>query len=167
MSTTTESDVAAWVDRLAAADAIYRYGAAIDSFDDDALRDALDEDITAQYGKNTEVLRGRDAVVEFVNSFTQDCAWQHHFLNVYRANVEGDRADVLVYHTSHQAFDSAPGTVHEIVARYHNELRRGTDGVFRISRLYMEVLWAERRKDVTGYLDALGGSAAVWTRGGS
>ena len=163
MSTTTESKVTAWVDRLEAADAIYRYGAAIDSFDNDAIRAVFDDEITAQYGKNTDVLYGADTVLEFINGFTAECAWQHHFLNVYRADVDGDHAKVLVYHTSHQVFDSAPDTVNVIVARYHNELRR-TDGVFRISKLYMEVLWAERRQDTSGYLEAVGGSAAVWTR---
>jgi hypothetical protein len=163
MSTTTESAVTAWVDRLEVADAIYRYGSAIDSFDDDAIRAVFDDEITAQYGKNTDVLHGPDAVLEFINSFTEDCAWQHHFLNVYRADVDGDHATALVYHTSHQVFRSAPGTVNVIVARYHNELRR-TNGSFRISKLYMEVLWAERRQDPTGYLDAIGGSSPIWTR---
>jgi hypothetical protein len=163
MSTTTENAAGTWIDRLEAADAIYRYGAAIDSFDDDAIRAVFDDDITAQYGKNTDVLHGPDTVLEFINSFTVNCTWQHHFLNVYRADVDGDHAKVLVYHTSHQVFDSAPDTVNVIVARYHNELRR-TDGVFRISKLYMEVLWAERRQDPTGYLDDIGGSAAIWTR---
>jgi hypothetical protein len=163
MSTITESTVSAWVERLEAADAIYRYGAAVDSFDDDAIRAVFDDDIEAQYGKNTDVLHGADAVIEFINGFTVDCAWQHHFLNVYRADVDGDHAKVLVYHTSHQVFGSDPDTVNVIVARYHNELKR-TDGVFRISKLYMEVLWAERRQDPSGYLDAIGGSAAIWTR---
>ena len=49
------------------------------------------------------------------------------------------------------------------MARYHNELRR-RDGVWRISKLYMEVLWAERRQDQSGYLEEIGGSAAIWTR---
>ena len=163
MSTTTESAVTAWVDRMEVADAIYRYAAAIDSFDDDAIRAVFDDEITAQYGKNTDVLHGPDAVLEFINGFTEDCAWQHHFLNVYRADVDGDHAKALVYHTSHQVFDSAPDTVNVIVARYHNEVRR-RDGVFRLSKLYMEVLWAERRQDPTGYLDAIGGNAAIWTR---
>jgi SnoaL-like protein len=163
MSTTIESPAATWVDRLEAADAIYRYGVAIDSFDNDAIRAVFDEEITAQYGKNTEVLRGREAVLEFITGFTVDCAWQHHFLNVVRADVQGDHAKVIVYHTSHQVFDSAPDTVNVIVGRYHNELRR-TDGVFRISKLYMEVLWAERRTDPSGYLAQIGGTDAVWTR---
>jgi hypothetical protein len=163
MSTTTESAVTAWVDRMEVADAIYRYGSAIDSFDDDAIRAVFDDEITAQYGKNTDVLHGPDAVLEFINGFTEDCAWQHHFLNVYRADVDGDHAKALVYHTSHQVFDSAPDTVNVIVARYHNELRR-TNGSFRISKLYMEVLWAERRQDPSGYLEAIGGSSPIWTR---
>ena len=138
MSTTIGSPVAAWVDRLEAADAMYRYGVAIDSFDD-------------------------DAILAFINEFTVDCAWQHHFLNVARADVGGDHGKLIVYHTSHQVFSSAPDTVNVIVARYHNEVRR-RDGVFRLSKLYMEVLWAERRQDPTGYLDAVGGCAAIWTR---
>ena len=163
MSTTSESAVSSWVDKQEAADAIYRYGAAVDSFDDDAIRAVLDDEVEAQYGKNTDVLHGPDAVLEFINEFTVGCAWQHHFLNVYRADVDGDHAKVLVYHTSHQVFGSDPDTVNVIVARYHNELRR-TDGVFRISRLYMEVLWAERRQDPSRYLDAVGGSTPIWTR---
>ena len=163
MSTTIGSPVAAWVDRLEAADAMYRYGVAIDSFDNDAIRASFDEEATAQYGKNTDVLHGPEAILEFINSFTEDCIWQHHFLNVYRVDVEGDHAKVLVYHTSHQLFERAPDTVHQIVARYHNELRR-RDGVWRISKLYMEVLWAERRQDPSRYLDEIGGSAAIWTR---
>jgi SnoaL-like domain len=155
---------ATWVDRLEAADAIYRYGAAVDSFDSNALRAVLDDEITAQYGKNTGVLHGADAVVEFVTRSGEDRVWQHHFLNVYRADVDGDHAKVLVYHTSHQVLNSAPpDTVNVVVGRYHNELRR-TDGVFRISKLYMEVLWAERRQDRSGLLKDIGGSAALWTR---
>jgi predicted SnoaL-like aldol condensation-catalyzing enzyme len=163
MSTTIGSPAATWVDRLEAADAIYRYGTAVDSFDDDALRAVFDDETTPQYGKNTDVLRGREAVVEFVTGFTVDCIWQHHFLNVVRADVEGDRAKVVVYHTSHQVFESAPDTVNVIVGRYHNELRR-SDGVFRISRLYMEVLWAERRTDPSLYLAQVGGADVLWTR---
>jgi ketosteroid isomerase-like protein len=163
MSTTSETPMATWTDRLEAADVILRYGAAIDSFDDDAILAVFDEDATAQYGKNTDVLHGPEAILEFINGFTQDCIWQHHFLNVYRVDVEGDRAKVLVYHTSRQLFERAPDTVHEIVARYHNELRR-RDGVWRISKLFMEVLWAERRQDPSRYLEEIGGSAAIWTR---
>ena len=41
MSTTIASPISAWVDRLEAAEAIYRYGVAIDSFDNDAIRAAF------------------------------------------------------------------------------------------------------------------------------
>jgi hypothetical protein len=165
MSTTTDSAVAAWVDRLEVADAIYRYASAIDAFDDDGIRAVLDDDVTAQYGNNTDVLTGADAVLEFINAFTPDCIWQHHLLNVYHVDVEGDHAGALVYHTSHQLFERDPDLIHMIVARYHNELRR-SNGSWKISKLYMEVLWAERRKDPTRYLQELGGSGVIWTRGG-
>jgi hypothetical protein len=61
-----------------------------------------------------------------------------------------------VYHTSHQLFNFAPDTVHVLVARYHNELRRESDG-WKISRLVFERLWGERRKDETGYHAEIGG----------
>src|SRR3954452_12613638 len=163
MSTINAPATVAWADRLEGAGAIFPYSAAIDSFDDAAVLAVFDEEATAQYGKNTDVLHGPEAILEFINGFTVDCLWQHHFLNVYRTDIEGDHAKVLVYHTSHQLFERAPDTVHQIVARYHNELRR-RDGVWRISKLYMEVLWAERRQDPSGYLGELGGSAAIWTR---
>jgi hypothetical protein len=163
MSTTSESAVTAWGDRLEVADAIYRYGSGLDSFDDGAIRAVLDDEITAQYGKNTDVLRGPDAVLEFIRGLTADCTWRHHFLSVYRADVDGDDATALVYHTSHQVFDSAPDTVRVTVGRYHNELRR-TNGTWRIRKLYLEVLWAERRKDPSRYLEELGGPAVIWTR---
>jgi hypothetical protein len=163
MSTTNDAVAAAWTDRLAATDAIYRYGAAIDSFDVEGVHAVFDPEATAQYGKNTDVLHGPDAITEFVTGFVVDCVWQHHFLNVYRVDIDGDHAKVLVYHTSHQLFARAPDTIHQIVARYHNELRR-RDGVWRISKLYMEVLWAERRQDPTRYLDEIGGCAAIWTQ---
>jgi hypothetical protein len=42
-----------------------------------------------------------------------------------------------------------------LVGRYHNELRR-QDGGWRISKLLLELLWAEEKAD-KGYLEAVGG----------
>ena len=68
----------------------------------------------------------------------------------------GDRAAALVYHTSHQGFEDDPETAWLIVGRYHCELRREPGG-WRISRLVLEVLWAEDKPDSTGYLALIGG----------
>ncbi len=144
------------LDRLAITDALYRYASCIDRFDyDDGLRSVLADDIVAQYG-NADPIEGADAVVGFIKEFTEDCLMQHHFLSVYHVDVDGDQAGALVYHTSHQLFGSAPDVVHQLVGRYHNELRRTDDG-WKISKLLLELCWGERRADPSHYLADVGG----------
>lgn len=153
--TTASATGDALLDRLAITDTLYRYAACIDRFDYDGLRAVLADDIVAQYGNNG-VLNGLDEVLAYINEFTVDCQMQHHFLSVYELNVDGDHAKVLVYHTSHQLFERAPGIIHLLVGRYHNELRR-TDEGWKISKLLLELCWGERRSDPTGYLAEVGG----------
>jgi ketosteroid isomerase-like protein len=143
------------LDRAAINDVLYRYAACIDRFDYDGVRSLVTDDIVAQYGNNGE-LTGADEVLRYIEEFTVDCEMQHHFLSVYTVDVDGDRAAALVYHTSHQLFSSAPGIVHVLVGRYHNELRRTEDG-WKISKLLLELCWGERRAEASGYLDAVGG----------
>jgi hypothetical protein len=142
-------------DRLDITDVLYRYASTIDSFDFEGTRAVLADDLWAQYG-NAEPVVGGQAVADWITSACKDVAWQHHLLSVYHADVEGDRAKALVYHTSYQGFDADPDTVHLLVARYHDELTRTPDG-WKISRLVMEILWGERRQDLTGYLTEVGG----------
>jgi ketosteroid isomerase-like protein len=151
--TTATSEIAA--DRAEITDLLYRYASAIDRFDYAAVKALLADDIWAQYG-NAEPLHGADAVIAFFNEFTAGCLMQHHFLSVYHVDVDGDRAGALIYHTSHQLFERAPGIVHMLVGRYHNELRRTAQG-WKISRLVLEICWGERRADPTGYLAEVGG----------
>lgn len=143
-------------DRSEITDVSYRYASTIDRHDyDSGLRSVLADDVVAQYG-NADPLCGADAVVDFVKEFTADCVMQHHLLSVYHVDVEGDHANALVYHTSHQLFGRTPGIIHELVGRYHNELVRTPDG-WKISKLVFEICWGERRADATGYLEAVGG----------
>jgi ketosteroid isomerase-like protein len=143
------------LDRLAIADALYRYGTCIDRRDFEGLRAVLADDLSAQYG-NREPVAGADELVRWIDESTRTALWQHHLLSVYQVDVDGDRAKALVYHTSHRVLADDPGTAHVLVGRYHNELRRDGDG-WKISKLLLEVLWGERRTDATGYLEAVGG----------
>src|ERR1700737_1679194 len=152
---TTDSAVQALMDRIEITDTIYRYASCIDVRDIDGIRAVLADDLWAQYG-NAEPVIGGDAVVKWIGESIRDCLWQHHFLNVYHVDLDGDRAKVLVYHTSHQVFANDPDTVNVLVARYHNEVVRTADG-WKISRLLFEILWGERRQDTTGYLELVGG----------
>ena len=156
MSTTaTDSAAQALRDRVEITDALCRYASCIDRRDIDGIRAVLADDLHAQYG-NGDPLTGGDTVAGWIDEMTKDCVWQHHLLSVYHVDIDGDRAAALVYHTSHQLFASDPETVHVLVGRYHDELRRGPDG-WKISKLVFEILWGERRKDTTGYLAEVGG----------
>jgi ketosteroid isomerase-like protein len=143
------------LDRLAIEETLYRYGACIDRSDYPGLRAVLADDVRAQYG-NRDPISGADALVEWIAAATSEFAWQHHLLSVYSVEVAGDEAKALVYHTSQRGLAAEPTTAHVLVGRYHGLLRRGRDG-WQISDLVLEILWAERRNDSTGYLDEVGG----------
>ena len=48
-------------------------------------------------------------------------------------------------------------TIVLLVGRYHQELKR-TDSGWKLSRLVFEIMWGERRQDVTGFLAGIGGA---------
>jgi len=150
-----EPAIGALLDRLAITDTLYRYGSCIDRRDNAGLRAVLAHDVHAQYG-NRDPIVGADALVRWIDESTRGCLWQHHFLSVYQVDVHGDEATALVYHTSHRVLEDDPSAAHVLVGRYHDALRRGADG-WQISTLLLEILWAERRTDPTGYLEAVGG----------
>ncbi len=158
MATTTVSAdpaIRALQDRTEITDVLYRYASTIDRFDLDGLRSVLADDLWAQYG-NADPVIGGDAVAAWIGEAIANVVWQHHLLSVYRVEIDGDRAGALVYHTSHQVFEDDPETAKLLVGRYHNELRRERDG-WRISRLVLEILWAEEKTDAAGYLALIGG----------
>jgi hypothetical protein len=142
-------------DRLVIEDVLYRYGSCIDRGDGPGLRAVLADDVHARYG-NREPIVGADALVQWIDGSTRGCLWQHHFLSVCHVEIDGDDASALVYHTSHRALEDDADAAHVLVGRYHDVLRRGPDG-WRIARLLLEILWAERRTDPTGYLATVGG----------
>ena len=149
-------------DRTDITDVLYRYSSAIDSFDKTGVRSTLADDIWAQYG-NGEPVTGGDALVNWIAGATASVIWQHHLLNVYHVDIDGDHAKTLSYLTSYQVFKENPDAAIILVARYHDELRRASDG-WKISRRVMEVLWGESKAD-DGFLAQLGGRGPkVWQR---
>lgn len=132
------------VDRQAIEDELYRYASAIDRKDYDTLRTVLADDAVGIYGERAPV-EGADAMVSWISQHSADKAWQHHLLNVYHVDIDGDAAQAVTYHTSHQTTEDRPDKVVVIIARYHDTLRREADGRWRITRKVMEVGWRETR----------------------
>jgi hypothetical protein len=162
MSVANHTDLRALQDRVEICDVLYRYSSSIDSFDNAGVRGTLADDIWAQYGNSEPVVDG-DALAKWIAEATATVVWQHHLLNVYHVEIDGDVARTVSYLTSHQVFKENPAAAIILVARYHDELRRTSDG-WKISRRVMEVLWGESRAD-DGFLAQLGGRGPkVWAR---
>jgi ketosteroid isomerase-like protein len=154
--------VQALQDRVDITEVLCRYSSAVDQLDSAGVRSTLADDLWAQYG-NGEPVEGGQKVADWIASATATILWQHHRLDVYHVDVEGDHAKTLSYLTSHQVFEENPDTAVILVARYHDELKR-TSGGWKISRRIMEILWGETRKD-DGFLASIGGRGPqVWKR---
>jgi SnoaL-like domain len=131
------------VDRQEIVDTLYRYASTIDTKNFVRLRSLFVDDAVGQYAGG-EPIHGADAIVAWIDSMTVDRAWQHHFLNVYHVDIDGDDARALTYHTSHQTTTADPDTVMVIVARYRDVLRK-VDGTWKIADKRMDVGWIEER----------------------
>lgn len=157
-----ETSLRALQDRTDISDVLYRYSASVDSFDTAGVRSVLADDIWAQYGNGDPVVGG-DTLANWIAEATATIIWQHHLLNVYHVDIDGDQASALSYLTSYQVFKENPDAAIILVARYHDELRRTPAG-WKISRRVMELLWGESKAD-EGYLASLGGRGPkVWQR---
>jgi ketosteroid isomerase-like protein len=139
-----ESVLQELVDRQRITDAIYRYASTNDHQDYVGLRATFTDDAVAQYA-TADPIEGADNIVKWIEEMCVDKSWQHHLLNVYHVDIDGDEASTLVYHTSHQTTFDAPDTVLVIVARYAHKLRREGDA-WKIADLRMTVGWMEERE---------------------
>ena len=138
-----EKALQAVIDRAEVVDVLLRYASSIDYKDYPALRSTLADDVVAQYGP-ADPIEGGDTLVAWIEEMGEDRLWQHHLLNVYHVDVDGDEARALVYHTSHSAAQNEPDDVLVIIARYKDKLRR-VDGSWRIADKRMELCWMETR----------------------
>lgn len=136
--------IQALYDRQQIEDTLYRYASSIDVKDYDTLRSIMADDVEGIYGDRAPFV-GPDALVGWIADHGRNCTWQHHLLNVYHVDIEGDTAQAVTYHTSHQATSDAPGVVRVIGARYYDTLRRSTDGRWLLIRKRMDVLWRDTR----------------------
>jgi 3-phenylpropionate/cinnamic acid dioxygenase small subunit len=139
-----ERTVQELADRQQIADVLYRYASTIDYKDYATMRTLFTDDAVGKYG-DADPIHGADKIIAWIDSMTQDRAWQHHKLTVYHIDIDGDVAKTLTYHTSHQTTVDDPDRVIVIVARYKDSLRREGE-TWKIFDKYMEVGWVEERR---------------------
>jgi len=132
------------LDRQAIEDTLYKYAATIDLKDYVGLRTVFTDDVVAQYAGAPEV-HGADQLVAWIREMSPTQGFQHHLINVYEVEIEGDEAKTYTYHTSHQVDTTTPDHVYLIVGRYRDVLRR-VDGRWLIADKRMEVGWMEQRE---------------------
>jgi ketosteroid isomerase-like protein len=134
------------LERRAVEDVLYRYASTIDQKDYAGLRATFVDDAVAQYGEAPE-MHGADTIVNWIQEMCVVENFQHHLINVYHVDLDLDAGEArsLTYHTSHQIRHDDPDTVHLIVGRYRDVLRReGND--WKIADKRMEVGWVEDRE---------------------
>ena len=131
------------IDRQDIEETLYRYASAIDQRDYVTVRGTFADDAVAQYATAPEI-HGGDTIVKWIDEMSVDQGFQHHMINVFHVDVDGDEARTLTYHTSHQTSASRPDAVLLIVGRYRDVLRR-EGGTWKIAEKRMEVGWMEER----------------------
>ena len=91
-------------------------------------------------------MHGADTIVNWIQEMCVVQNFQHHLINVYHVDLDLDAGEArsLTYHTSHQIRHDTPDTVHLIVGRYRDVLRR-QNGEWKIADKRMEVGWREDR----------------------
>ena len=88
------------LDREEIRDVLYRYAAAIDVKDYARLRTVFTDDVVAQYAGAPEI-HGADELTSWIREMSPTTKYQHHLLNVYEVEVDGD--DGLGVHVPHVA----------------------------------------------------------------
>jgi 3-phenylpropionate/cinnamic acid dioxygenase small subunit len=139
-----EEQVQYLYDRSQVEDVLCRYARSCDDKDVATLHTLFTPTATARYGKKQEWLQGGATIADWIGSQVVTTNWQHHLINVYNVDLDGDRATAHVYLLSHQSQQSDPDTVLMFTSRYDMALeRRGPS--WQINELDLVVGWMEQR----------------------
>lgn len=101
-------------------------------------------------GRADDVLTGLEQI-ERVAGMLERFERTFHLLGQSTYQVEGDRADGIVYCQAHHFWTDDSGG-HNLVMyiRYHDRYERGDDRGWRLRRRDVHVEWTERRKRADG-----------------
>ncbi|HEY9563158.1 MAG TPA: nuclear transport factor 2 family protein [Nocardioides sp.] len=127
-----------------------RYAIACDTGDEAALGALFHPEATAVYDKDAD-LTGNTQIAAWVIGATAHLVWQQHALGVMTVDVDGDRATVIAYLTSHQVAATTPDTAMMMNSRYDADLEL-VDGAWLIRKLHLLVGTIEHRPIELGSL---------------
>ncbi|WP_287163439.1 nuclear transport factor 2 family protein [Rhodococcus sp. (in: high G+C Gram-positive bacteria)] len=133
-----------------AGEVLGKYAVACDDADEAALAALFHREATAVYDKDAD-LSGNAEIAAWVIGATAHLVWQQHSLGVMKVDVEGDRATVVAYLTSHQVSAETPDTVMMMNSRYDAELEL-VEGSWLIRKLHLLVGTVEHRPIQLGTL---------------
>lgn len=137
-------------ERARVADVMTAYGLACDERDLDGLVRLFHPDATASYDVDADLVGGR-AIAEWILGATAHLRWQQHSLRPMRVVLDGERATLVAYLTSHQVSFAEPGTCMMMNSRYDVDLER-LDGHWVIRSLRLLVGTVEHRPVTLGSL---------------
>jgi 3-phenylpropionate/cinnamic acid dioxygenase small subunit len=124
-------------DSLAIMDVLTRYARGCDERRWDLFKDVFTEDVVFEAGGVTVV--GRDRRIESVRSNLGGCGPTQHLLGNFDITVDGDDATCSVHVRAYHAGAGERSHLHyELLATYHDQLRRTGDG-WRIYRRRMQL----------------------------
>lgn len=127
-------------DQWEISDLLYRYAAAVDSRDANALADCFTSDMVLA-GPGFEL---REHVIDGVMAGLQPFVWTQHNLFNPRYRIDGDRAEGTVNCIASHVLSTESG--HEKLdwyIQYHDQLQR-VDGQWRLSQRRLQVEWTSR-----------------------
>ncbi len=135
------------LDRLAVTDVLYRYAAAIDVRDWDALRDCFTDDATLHF-EMTGVLPAAAFVARAAHDQTVCYSASQHVVSNVVVEIDGDhataRADAQSIHFRRGAQGGEVQTVHGV---YRDHLRR-EGATWRIARRELTTTWISGNADL-------------------
>ena len=105
---------------------LMRFARAMDEGNWQDLADVTTEDFVSDTGLGD--IAGRDACIEFMRSFLDNCGTTQHLLANVVIDVDGDNATSSAYVCDvHLARDEASGVHFRTLGIYHDEWRRAGD----------------------------------------
>lgn len=122
------------------------YTYALDAKQWDALDDVFTVDATAFL---TEELDGREAIKGRVRRALESLDLSQHMISNHDVRVDGDSASCRCYLQAQHVREAAPGPPNFIVAGRYDDRFVRTDGVWRIARRELTIMWTEGNPAVT------------------